>query len=169
MFSWLARLLGWPTKENLSGASLALDACWELSAPADAAAFVRQLPELLPEGAVLYLEGTSMASEVRDFLDDRRSPTELKIARGTILPRPEVYHLPMTDANVAGLAELFETHASPEVCDHFHAYVGDTVLLQWHDAFFDDPLLLSAAIPEEKMKHFCDVLGCTCKWSTPPG
>jgi hypothetical protein len=169
MFSWLARLLGWPTKEELSGASLALDAYWELSAPADAAAFVRRLPELLPEGTVLYLEGASMAREVSDFLDARRSPTELKIARGTILPRPKVYHLPMTEPNTAGLAELFEAHASPEICDHFHAYVGGGVLLQWHDAFFDDPLLLSPTIPEEKVKRFCNALGCTCKWSTPPG
>ena len=169
MFSWLARLLGWPAKEELNGASLSLDTYWELSAPADAAAFVRRLPELLPEGTVLYLEGVIIASEVSDFLDARRSPTGLKIARGTILPRPQVYHLPMTDSNVAGLAELFERHASPEVCDHFHAYAGDTVFLQWHDAFFDDPLLLSSLIPEEKAKRFCDTLGCTYKWSTAPG
>jgi hypothetical protein len=168
MFSWLARLVGWPTKEELNGASLSLDACWQLSAPADAGAFARHLPELLPEGTVLYLEGVSMANEVTHFLDARRSPTELKIARGTILPRPAVYQLPMTDSNLAGLAELFERHASPEVCDHFHAYAGSTVLLQWHDAFLDEPLLLSSAIPQEKVKRFCDALGCSYEWSAGP-
>ncbi len=38
----------------------------------------------------------------------------------------------------------------PEICTHLHAYNGNQVLLEWHDAF-DAPLKISKSIPEERI------------------
>jgi hypothetical protein len=161
MFAWLRRLIGWPSADELSGISLPPGECWEVSATRDSAAFVRHLPDLLPERTVLYLEGGSASEGIQTFLEPRGAPQPSQVARGTVWPRPRIYHLPMTGQNVAGLAALFETHAAPEICIHFHAYRGDELLLQWHDAFYDDPFLISLNISEDAVKRFCNTLGCT--------
>ena len=49
------------------------------------------------------------------------------------------------------LAQIMDHHAEPELAIHFHIYCHGQVLLQWHDAF-DDPILVSGAISEEKVR-----------------
>jgi len=88
----------------------------------------------MPTEAVLYLEGTNMAPDVRAFLDARRAEEIRPVMRGTIWPRPAKYHMPLVGSNLAVLRELAERHAEPEVCDHLVVYRGDQVLLQAHDA-----------------------------------
>ena len=53
-------------------------------------------------------------------------------------------------------------HAEPELAIHFHVYCNDSVLLEWHDAF-SQPMLLSGAIPEEKIKVFANKIGKSFK------
>ena len=56
------------------------------------------------------------------------------------------------------LAEIIKHHAKPELAIHFHVYINDSVLLEWHDAF-SQPMLMSGVIPEEKIKVFSDKIG----------
>ena len=159
MFAWLAKIFNWPSKADLDGICLQKSTFWEVSPPRDAAAFARNLPELLPEGSIICIEGTSIAADVVQFLETRQAATSTKVARGTIWPRPRVFHLPATPENVAVLASLFDAHAAPEICDHFHVYLKDKVYLEWHDAFLDDPLLLSTDLPENVVGEFALALG----------
>src|SRR5262249_17753294 len=117
------------------------------------------LPQLLPAGSVLYLEGSSVSKDVRDFLRPRQVAHPQKLARGTIWPRPECFHIPATPENIEGLAALFVTHAWPEICNHFHVYGPAGVILEWYDSFFTDPLYVSKAVPEDTVKSFCDLIG----------
>ena len=78
---------------------------------------------------------------------------------GTIWPRPECFHMQITRDNLEGLAEIAERHATPEVAVHLHVYKGSKVLLEWYDAFFDDPFYVSKDISEEKLREFCNTLG----------
>ena len=43
--------------------------------------------------------------------------------------------------------------------DHLSAYLGSDVLLEWHDAFLDDPILLSHLLPEARVRAFASRLG----------
>jgi hypothetical protein len=143
------------------GISLDTDELWEVGPTRDAAAFLRALPELLAEGTMLYLEGRPTSREAAAFLEASRVEPQAKVAKGTIWPTPKSFHLPMSRETIAGLADLFESHASPEICDHFHAYRERRVLLCWYDAFYDDPVLVRGDVSEEAVRRFCHRLGVT--------
>jgi hypothetical protein len=92
------------------------------------------LGELAGDDTVLYLEGNHIAPDVRAFLEARPATASTPVKRGTIWPRPKSFHLPLTRANLAGLRELAENHAEPEICDHLVVYRGDRLLLEAYDA-----------------------------------
>ena len=77
---------------------------------------------------------------------------------GTIWPRPKVFHVPATATALTELAKIMGHHAEPELAVHFHVYRNESVLLEWHDAF-SQPMLMSGAIPEEKIKVLADKIG----------
>ena len=83
----------------------------------------------------------------------------LKVARGTIWPKPLCFHLRAMPDVYEQLVAFSSRCASPELGDHFHAYLADNVLLEWHDAFFDDPIRLSASFSEDEVKRFSSRMG----------
>jgi hypothetical protein len=117
---------------------------------------LRELARLLPPGLTLYLEGTSISPIAAAFLAARPAEHPMAVRRGVIWPRPTSFHLPLTADNVAGLTELMDHLAAPEVGDHVHAYEGTTAHLIWHDAWFDSPLYLRRTVPIEAVQHLCD-------------
>ena len=156
---FLARLFRAAPKDHLQGASLGAERAWSVTQITDHAAFLRALPHLVPPGSVLYLEGV-YSDAIIDYL--RRHPAEhrLKIAGGTIWPKPQCFHLPITEETALNLGGLSQSCAAPEVCAHLHVYRGDQVLASWYDAF-TDPLRVSASIPENRIQEFCHDLKCT--------
>ncbi|UCH36263.1 MAG: hypothetical protein JSV65_07890 [Armatimonadota bacterium] len=156
----MANLLNYVPAEERHGIELGPGPHWEVSSTKDYREFFRALPDLVPEGSVLYLEGCALAREIRLYAYTRAARETSKVAMGTIWPRPKVLHIPVTRENLAGLAQLAEHHAEPEVADHVHVYKGDEVLLEWYDAP-DHPLSISTEIPEDKVMQFCARLGVT--------
>lgn len=149
------------SEQDLGGATLDYKNAFEVKPPADHIRFWKELSRLLPPSAVLYFEGVSLNVRVSGFFRAHEGPRELRIRRGTIAPRPETYHVLLTEELIQQLIEFFKSMCINEICDHFHAYANDNVLLEWHDAFHKDPLLLSSRIPEEKIRDFCSELGCS--------
>ena len=92
------------------------------------------LAELSDRGALLYVEGNSIAADVKEFLEGNVVAPTMAIERGTIWPRSAKYHLPLTSVNLTALRELSERHAEPEICDHLVVYRGEQVLLRAYDA-----------------------------------
>jgi hypothetical protein len=82
---------------------------------------------------VLYLEGTSIADDVRRFLADHAIEPTTRVARGTALPRPRTYHIPLSGPAIADLRRIAERHAEPEICDHLVVYRGEHVLVSAYD------------------------------------
>lgn len=136
------------------------ESAFQVTAPKDHVAFVTKLSLLLPENATLYFEGVSIRREVATFLSAYESPCRLKIAPGTVWPAPRIYHVEFTSEVIKQLAGFLASLNPNEICDHFHAYLEEEVLFQWHDAFGNDPLLLSSRISEAKIREFCSKLGC---------
>jgi hypothetical protein len=92
------------------------------------------------------------------FCETHAAGKTTKVALGTIWPKPKVFHLSIAPEVVQELAALTGQHATPEICDHLHAYKDGRVLLEWHDAF-DQKLLISREVSEEKVAEFCKRLG----------
>jgi hypothetical protein len=124
----------------------------------DLYALLRAVDETMPRDTILYLEGTSFAPEIRDFLSSRRAPLSREIALGTISPRPETFHLPLAGTNLADLRALAERHAEPEVTDHLAVYRGDDLLLSAHDAG-DGDVQVARALPEQTVERLRLALG----------
>jgi hypothetical protein len=125
---------------------------------ADLYALLRALDETMPPDAILYLEGTSFAPEIRDFLSSRHAPQSREVAPGTILPRPETFHLPLTGTNLADLRALAEQHAEPEVTDHLAVYRRDELLLSAYDAG-DGDVQVARTLPEQTIGRLRLALG----------
>ncbi len=147
-------------KLDRKGISLGSSPSWQVSPPHDPQTFVLALPILLPASATLYFEGTSSA-DVRRFFRRRQAHEPTKVAIGTIWPRPECFHIPATPENVERVAALFARHVPQEICHHFHAYGPQGMILQWYDAFFNEPLYIGKAVPEEMVKEFSKRIGST--------
>ena len=156
---FLAKIFGAVSAEERKGIHLDYRTPqWKISKAEDLPAFLRALAELAPADSILYLEGGSPPAGLLAFLKDHSVPEQAHVAMGTIWPRPTVFHLPATHANLTPFAEMAEQCATPEAAIHLHLYLHGRILLQWYDAFFD-PFYISKERPEERVKRFCDELG----------
>ncbi len=158
---WLKSLVCLLKKKDSEECRLANVAHWELTSPADYSKFLRMVTQILPPGCVLYVEGTSIAPEVRAFLEDRKTERIRNIGRGTILPRPGCFHILATQENMAQFARLAGLYPEPEVCDHLVIYGNDGIYVEWYDALYTDPVSVSTLVPEGTVREFCQAVGCS--------
>ena len=169
--SWLSKLFGYASKPERAGMSLnRKEPYWVIKGFSDFPAFLKSLENLFPMDSVVYLEGTSIAKDVQEFLKERAPEKTARVELGTIWPRPKTFHMLLTAENITGLAALGEKHVLPEMCDHLHVYKDNAVLLEAHDVL-DQCISLYGALPEERIKALCGQLeseykkgdgGCFC-------
>ncbi|HEV2689609.1 MAG TPA: hypothetical protein VGV35_13695, partial [Bryobacteraceae bacterium] len=72
----------------------------------------------------MFVEGTSVAGDVDEFLRSVAEPGEYIPKRQTIWPRPKQYRVRCDGATLAALAGMAERHAEPELLDHLFVYDG---------------------------------------------
>jgi hypothetical protein len=158
--TWRALLrerLGIPSREELSGLTLAVDDALEVPPPRDLARLIRAC-DVMPVGSVLYLEDGVHAADLAQFLAAHQLANPTKLAPGTIWPRPSVHHVPVNATTIAYLASYAETVAGPEVCIHLAVYRDDRVLVSAHDAP-GDPVLVNRRLPDDIITAFAERLG----------
>jgi hypothetical protein len=156
---WIGRLFGAVPKEEMQGIRLnTAESYWKVDGPETFEEMFNALKGWVPEDAILYFEDGSPDAEIIKFMSTHAVPEVSHVAIGTIWPRPKMFHVPATKGVLTELTKIMEHHAEPELAIHFHIYRNDTVLLEWHDAF-SQPMLISGAIPEEKIKIFADKIG----------
>ena len=155
---FLARLFGAVPKKEWGGLHLADPDPWCVSATKDVERFVRALPALMPAGSVVYLEDTA-EPHVRRYLENISVPSQVRLAIGTIWPRPDSYHVPLTAETMEALALFLDRNPAGFFCAHCHVYCDGVVLLQWHDAFITDPMYISRTISAEAVDRFAQTLG----------
>jgi hypothetical protein len=121
-------------------------------------ALLRAIDEVMPRDAILYVEGTSIASEVKDFLASRRALATYPIEPGTLYPKPAAYHLPLADPNLTDLRSIAERHAEPEVADHLAVYRGNELLLTAYDSG-NGEVYVARSLPTERLQALRSALG----------
>jgi hypothetical protein len=147
--------------KQLEGIALGENTHWVVTSVRDASLFFANLSVILPKDSVLYFEGTAIVPDISKFLKVHPAPAVSKVMGGTIWPQPEIFHTPFSPEISNRLIELAVSHASVEICDHFHAYKDGSMLLQWFDAWTDDPIGLSREITEAAVAAFCKATGST--------
>lgn len=133
---------------------------WRLSPTRDVKRFLRALPLVAPEGAVAYFEDTA-ESHVAEYLRGVGIAPLSEVAVGTIWPKPDCYHVPVTRDSMEGLAAFLEASPAGLFCVHCHVYRDGLVLLEWHDAFINVPMYMSRAISEDVVREFANSIGST--------
>jgi len=157
---FVARFLGIIPKAERGGIRLDEPEPWRVSPTKDVERFVRALPLVPPEGSVAYFEGTG-ESHVADYLRRLAIAPQVQVAVGTIWPRPDYYHVPVSRESMEGLAAFLDESPTGYFCTHCHVYRNGVVLLEWHDAFMDDPMYVSRIIGEDVVREFASRIGST--------
>jgi hypothetical protein len=139
---------------------------------------VRRLDTLLealdagmPPDAVVYVEGTAFADDVRAALAALPSvPEEQRRAdlRGTLLPVPESFHVAVRSGVLGIMRELEQRHAAPEVCTHLAVYRGDEILALAHDAT-DASLLVGRKLMPDAVEKMRRIVERDAAAPRPPG
>ncbi|SRR5258706_5917737 len=133
---------------------------WELRGRPDVALFFRNLHAVFPSANALFLEGTSIAPDVDDFLRSAVEPGDYLPKRQTLWPRPRQYRLRFDGPTLWALGDLSRGHAEPELLDHLFVYEDSKALLEYPDAFGQDcPALISVDVDEQLIREFAEVLG----------
>ena len=128
---------------------------WSISGISHAEGFFRAIPRLVPEATHVFLEG-SPDPDVVALLGAHAVAQEYGAPKGTLWswPRSHRYALHASPELFSALADLARRHAQPDICSHVHVYRDLEPLVQWFDAF-SDPLMVSKAIPRERVEQFC--------------
>ena len=151
--SLLSRLLGFATREEAAGVRLNDRRPWIVPPTRDAATMLRALPDLLPDGGFVYFEGTT-ESRFESWAQEHAVSPPLKIAYGTIWPRPNYFHVPLDQELLQEAAALIDRYGIALPSIHVHAHDESKVLLEWHDAFGEDPMYVSSDISQERVVAF---------------
>ena len=157
--SWLDRVLNTVWRDQLTGLHLEEPSPRAFIVSCEPARSLRALPLLVPQPAVLYCEDTTdRAVEVWLRKHAMASPPD-KVRVGTVIPSPNCYHVALEPELVEQLARIVEDRGVALPSIHVHVYAEHRVLVEWHDAFLDDPVLLSRSLPEERVQAFVTATG----------
>lgn len=149
---------------------------WKLSEMPDLYAFVEHLDMVFSEKEDLVLV-ECIARDIQDYLRSRGTPESSrgkKLLINPILPwiidRPESvdFLVTITRENLNGLGRLLPGHAEMEVCSHLYVHRDDTVLMEGHD-WYDGVFYVTGQIAEERIKSFCEMVGCRYERSSHYG
>jgi hypothetical protein len=140
---------------------------WEVTGTRDVERFLRTLPLLTPAGAFVYFEGTG-EPHVAEYLRSISVPAPVHVACGTIWPRPDRYHVPIDVDTMEALAHFLERSPAGFFCAHCHVHDGASIVLEWHDAFGTDPMLLSSRFGEDTVASFAASLGTSYERASVP-
>lgn len=134
--------------------------CWKVTGVKRAEEFFRAVPLLVPDATHMFLEG-SPDPDISALLAEAAADGDYAAPVGTIWswPQKNQRHAVRASSELfARLSEAASHHAEPEICDHVHLYRGREALMQWFDAF-SDPLLVSKAVPRERVERFASAVG----------
>lgn len=157
---FLARLFGAVGRSERDGIRLTDDEPWRVSPTRDVERFLRALPALMPPGSIAYFEDTG-EPHVGRYLLSVSIPAQAQVAGGTIWPRPDSYHVPLTVEQMDALVHFLDKQPAGFFCAHCHVYRDGVVLLQWHDAFINDPIYISRTISDESVAEFAQAIGAS--------
>lgn len=158
--SWIHKIFNAVPPEERKGIELGKNPCWQISYENqkfdNLAEFFSAVNSLVPEGSILYFEGTS-DTKIKEFLESKKVENPMKVAMGTIWPRPAIYHISFTSDNMNTLVETAKNIYVLAITEHFHIYKGNKIIVEWYDAFTpNSEICVNEEIPEEKIKNFCD-------------
>lgn len=132
---------------------------WEIQeGRVDFSTFFKLLLRHFPNATTLFVEGTSMADDVKKCYMAFAEEGNYLPSKQTIFPDSNKFRCKFSSGLIGELVLLAEHHAEPELLDHLFLYHGNDSLLEWHDAFANI-ILLPCYVPKEIVSKFSEELG----------
>jgi hypothetical protein len=151
----LSKIFG--IKKREKGIDIGFPPWWGIQPPKDIILLMENLSLLLPSDSILYFEGTLM-KQVEESLDKYEIDNPVFIERGTLWPKPDIHHVLMKNELIEELIGIINSGVAPYPSVHFHAYKNNKILIYWHDAFADNPMIVSVDIKEDTVKNYCSAI-----------
>jgi len=129
--------------------------------------FFENLGLLIPQDAILYFEGCTIAPEAVSFYEAHPAQNAVAVVRDTLFPTPETFHVRFVPAVTTQLLRLLAEHGREKLFDHVKAYKGESLLFTFHDAF-EGWLMISDKVPESVITAFCQKLGVKSRREPTP-
>lgn len=145
------------------GAGIDLDTPqrWAIQGVVDPVSFFRHLDRLIPFGSILYFEGCGIHPELSRFYAANQAPDAVSVARDTIFPIPDTFHVLMASAVLEALIGLLGQYPLEACFNHVKAYRDGRLLFTFHDAFDGSDLLVSGLVSENRIHSFCSAIGAS--------
>jgi len=124
----------------------------------DPATFFLALPRHFPEATTFYVEGTSVAPEVRECYTTFSQPDSYLARSETSWPESKKFRCTFSPELFAALAALSKRYALPELLDHFAIYRDRSSLLDWPDAFSNE-IFCASSVPETQVSSLAEEFG----------
>lgn len=147
--------------------SLLLGPCWELEERSvDSTTFLQALPSAFPEATAAFFEGSSIAPDVVQILEEHADS-------GPYLPQPQTlwstgsvlrFRCLFTHSLSEALATASLHHAEPQLFDHLFLCAERVPLLEWPGAFANC-MWIASSIPEARISAFAANIGLTNKYA----
>lgn len=138
---------------------LSMPRAWDIDqGEIDTAAFFELLPKCFPDATTLFLEGTSIARDVKHRLSGHAEKGPHLPGRQTLWPLSTRLRYRFSLSLCAELEAMAKCHAQPELCDHLSLYRDEEELLGFHD-FGANNIYVSGTIPEPAVSAFANGLG----------
>jgi hypothetical protein len=132
---------------------------WEIrEGRVDSARFFETLWRRFPEATTLYVEGGSIARNVKDCYRTHREEGDYLPRAQTVFPRSAKFRCRFSANLVDALSALAGRHAEPELLDHLALYIDSDEVVVWHDAFANS-ILVAPTVPESVVSSFATDLG----------
>jgi len=146
--------------------SLPFKGCWEIAVEGnvDSVQVIDLLIDTFPEATTVYIEGTSIESNVKDLFEEFVQSGSYLPKNQTIWPKAEHYRCVFSEEFLNKLSTLAQKHADPELLDHLFLYRNESPLMEWPDVF-SYYIWISTEISENRAKGFADELGLSCKYT----
>lgn len=119
--------------------------------------FLRALVDILPDGAILYLEGGSPKGKLKLFLEEKEIIEQTHTAYRKFWPRPAVFHIQAMPESLLELAAIIENSTNPIRIKHLRVYKDQQILMEGDD-YGCKPIFISKQVSEERIKYLCNKL-----------
>ena len=147
---------------RLEGLEIDTPSHWGIAPVNDPVGFFNGLHAIMPEHSVLYFEGVHVCPEAQAFYAAHRAKNAVAVARDTIFPVPESFHLAYSTDVVAGVLKLLKTHEQFNLFNHIKGYASSALIFTLHDGF-GNVLRISQRAPESAVKGFAALLAAECR------
>lgn len=101
----------------------------------------------------------STDDDFAEFLSAHSIAPPLKVAFGTLWPKQDFYPLHLRAEVLEEAAALVERQGVSLPSIHLHVHDCERILLEWHDAFQDSPLLVTGALARDRVEEFGRTVG----------